>query len=206
MGHIPVNFTSKLHCLVSHCGMWMPCCNAICIAYGEMLLQRSCKTSGNNTEVEGFAIVYRGERERAVSFVHLRKWMCECFTLHLLGLHRFVTTLCTCVTPLVPVEWNQIASCCACLCGSASLSVWPPCRFLDQFCRLLQFSVPLIQFWLGHAGASSCSAFSSGGSNATFSLLHCNQLSTCLMNLGRTPLLHSACTIHSNIKEEMAGA
>lgn len=146
------------------------------------------------------------ERERAVSFVHLRKWMCECFTLHLLGLHRFVTTLCTCVTPLVPVEWNQIASCCACLCGSASLSVWPPCRFLDQFCRLLQFSVPLIQFWLGHAGASSCSAFSSGGSNATFSLLHCNQLSTCLMNLGRTPLLHSACTIHSNIKEEMAGA
>lgn len=79
-----------------------------------LLLHRSCKTScGDNTEVEGFTIVYRGgrERERAFSFFSLRKWMCECFTLHLLGLHRFVTTLCTCVTPLVPEEWNQIASC-----------------------------------------------------------------------------------------------
>lgn len=82
-------------------------------SYGEMLLlQRSCKTSGNNTEVEGFTIVYRGERERAVSFFHLRKWMCECFTLHLLGLHRFVTTLCTCVTPLVPEEWIRLHHVC----------------------------------------------------------------------------------------------
>jgi hypothetical protein len=42
-----------------------------CIAYGEMLLlllQRRCKTSGNNTrEVEGFAIVYRA-RESCFPF------------------------------------------------------------------------------------------------------------------------------------------
>jgi len=37
-----------------------------CIAYGGMLLQRRCKTSGNN---EGFAIVYRArERERESCF------------------------------------------------------------------------------------------------------------------------------------------
>lgn len=141
-----------------------------------LLLHRSCKTScGDNTEVEGFTIVYRGgrERERAFSFFSLRKWMCECFTLHLLGLHRFVTTLCTCVTPLVPEEWNQIASC---LCDL-------PCRFLDQFCRLLQFSVSLIHFcWAMPVVLLALLFFSPGGSNATFSLLHCSQISTCLLD------------------------
>jgi hypothetical protein len=88
----------------------------------------------------------------------------------------------------------------ACVCDNI------PVGFLISSAGCCKFSVPFIQFWLGHANAS-CSAFlQEGGSNATLSLLHCNQFSTCSMNLGQTPLLHRTCIIHSDAKEEMAGA
>jgi len=144
------------------------------------------------------------ERERAVSLFHLCKWMWEwCFTLHLQGLHWFVTNPVYLCNP--SCSWGMESDCIK-LC--LPVYMWQhPCRFLDQFCWLLQIFSATHSVLAGPCQCFLfCFFFQEGGSNATLSLLHCNQFSTCLMNLGQTPLLHRTCTIHSDAKEEMAGA
>lgn len=148
MGHIPVNFTSKLHCLISH----------VAVQFALHMVRCCCCREVANGDKPRLRVLplFIGESCFLFSLVQVDVWVFH-------PALAWVTLVCN--NPMYlcnpSCSWGMESDCIIMLRMPLSACVYDlaPCRFIDQFCRLLQFSVPLIQFWPGHAGASSCSAF-----------------------------------------------